>query len=124
MANHRRGLSTRVFLLALMAWLLLVAAVLPSAAQAVERPTGWTDESHGNRVPANYDIVLPDDRINELYITFTPEAWKAEEADMVEIYGARGSGGGRGPGGRGPERLPQPNLEALAEQLARPLEKV
>ena len=75
MANHRRGLSTRVFLLALMAWLLLVAAILPSAAQAVERPTGWTDESHGNRVPANYDIVLPDDRINELYITFTPEAW-------------------------------------------------
>ena len=120
MAKHRTGLSARAFAIALLAWLLLITAVLPSSAQTAERPAGWTNESHGNRIPANYDVVLPDDRINEIYITFTPEAWAAEEADMVEIYGERGAGGGRGndgPGGRGYGRLPQPNVEDLAEQL-------
>ena len=66
------------------------------------RPAGWTEASHGNRVPANYEIVLPDDRINEIYITFTSEAWQAEEQDMVELYGERGTGGARG---RGPGEL-------------------
>ena len=107
-----------------MAWLFLVASVLPSSAQTAERPTGWTTASHGSRIPANYEVVLPDDRVNEIFITFTPEAWAAEEADMVEIYGERGSGAGRGPGGRRYGRFPQPDLEELAEQLGRPLETV
>ncbi len=127
MMNNHTGLSSRVFFAALIAWLLLIAAVLPSSAQTAERPAGWTDESHGNRVPANYDVVLPDDRINEIYITFSPESWAAEEADMVEIYGERGSGGGRGnggPGGRGNGRPPQPNLADLAAQLDRSQETV
>ena len=127
MANHRSGLSARVFAIALLAWLLLISSALPTSAQTAERPAGWTTESHGNRIPANYEVILPDDRINEIYITFTPEAWAAEEADMVEIYGERGAGGGRGtggPGGRGYGRLPQPNVEDLAALLDRSEETV
>ncbi len=127
MANHRSGLSARAIALALLAWLMLVIAALPTSAQTAERPAGWTTESHGNRVPANYDIVLPDDRINEIYITFSPEAWAAEEADMVEIYGERGAGDGRGnggPGGRGYGLPSQPNLTDLAAQLDRSEETV
>ncbi len=127
MNNNRAGVSPRVFIAALLAWLLLIAAVLPSSAQTNERPTGWTDQSHGNRVPANYEVVLPDDRINEIYISFSPESWAAEEADMMEIYGERGTGparsgpgGGRGgPGGRGIGRPARPNTEELAAQLDR-----
>ena len=93
MSKNRRGLSSKAFVVAILAWLLLVASVLPSSAQTAERPPGWTTESHGNRIPANYEVVLPDERVNEIFITFTPEAWAAEEADMVEIYGERGAAG-------------------------------
>ncbi len=119
MSSNRTGLSLKTFVIALLAWLFLVAMVLPSSAQTVERPSGWADESHGNRVPANYDVVLPDDRINEIYITFTPEAWAAEEADMVEIYGERGSGGGRPGRGAGLGPRNRPNAADLAAQLDR-----
>ncbi len=119
MTCNRTGLSPKAFVAALVAWLLLIAAALPSSAQTVERPTGWTDESHGNRVPANYEVVLPDDRIIEIYITFTPEAWAAEEADMVEIYGERGSGGGRPGRGAGLGPRNRPNAADLAAQLNR-----
>ena len=118
MKTRQPGISARFFVISLLAWLLLVAAALPSSAQTAERPEGWTDESHGNRVPANYAVVLPDDRINEIYITFSPDAWAAEEADMTEIYGERGTGNGRGgPSGRGIGRLSRPNSEEIASQL-------
>ncbi len=128
MDNHRTGLSARAFAFALLAWLLLINSVLPASAQTVERPSGWTDESHGNRVPANYDVVLPDDSINEIHITFTPEAWAAEEADMTEIYGQRGEAGtgfgrrGRaGAGGDAPGAPPQ--MRELIVQVADALDR-
>ena len=124
MSSKRMGLSSKTFFVALLAWLLVFASVLPSSAQTAERPSGWTDESHGNRIPANYEVVLPDGRVSEIFIKFTPEAWAAEEADMVEIYGERGSGGGRGPGGRGAGRPPQPNPEEIAAMLNRDVETV
>ncbi len=124
MANHRSGLSARAFALALLAWLMLVIAALPSSAQTAERPAGWTTESHGNRVPANYDIVLPDDRINEIYITFSSEAWQAEEDDMTKLYGERGSNERGGFGGAGNPRQMQAMMAQIAEQLDRSEEKV
>ncbi len=103
---------------------MLITAVLPSSAQTAERPAGWTTESHGNRIPANYDLVLPDDRINEIYITFTPEAWAAEEADMIEIYGERGTNVRGGFGGAGNPRQMQAMMAQIAEQLDRSEEKL
>ena len=124
MASHRTGLSARAFAIALLAWLMLITAVLPSSAQTAERPAGWTTESHGNRIPANYEVVLPDDRINEIYITFTPEAWAAEEADMIEIYGERGTNVRGGFGGAGNPRQMQAMMAQIAEQLDRSEEKL
>ncbi len=112
MTSNRRGLSAKALVFALLVWLLLVAATLPSSTQTTERPLGWTDESHADRVPANYSVVLPDDRINEIYISFSPESWAAEEADMIELYGERGGSRGMGPGG-------MPNFAQLAVQLDR-----
>ncbi len=70
-----------------------------------ERPPGWTEASHGNQVPANYDVVLPDDRVNELTIVFRPQDWAAAMDNMTELYGERGTqpgaGGFGGPPGRG-----------------------
>ncbi len=120
MSNTERLLPIRAIGVLFAALCLLAPTAASAFAQDLARPAGWTDESHGNRVPANYDVVLPDDRINEIYINFTAEAWAAEEADMVEIYGERGASGGRGgPGGRGIGRLSWPNIEELAAQLDR-----
>ena len=80
-------------------FLFMLFMAMPVAAQT-ERPAGWTDATHGNRADANYEIVLPDDRINELHIIFRPEQWAAEMADMTEIYGERGGNESAGlPGG-------------------------
>lgn len=124
MYKNQPGMSAKAFAFALVAWLLLIAAALPSSAQMVERPDGWADASHGNRVPANYDMVLPDDRINEMYISFSPESWAAEEADMVDIYGERGTNDGGGFGGAGNPRQMQAMMAQLAQQLDRSQEQL
>ncbi|MDD9955898.1 MAG: CotH kinase family protein [Anaerolineaceae bacterium] len=86
-----------------MSLVLLASLVFASAAPAqVDRPPGWTEASHGNQVPANYDVVLPDDRVNEMTIVFRPEDWAAAMENMTELYGERGEqAGGRGRGGPG-----------------------
>ncbi len=121
MVQKKRG-SLPIKLLKVGLKLLLAAAALPTFAQDAGRPAGWTAESHGNCAAPNYELILPDDVVKEIYITFTPAAWQAEEADMLELYGERGSNeGGRGrpggPGGFG--RMPQPNIAELAETLER-----
>lgn len=98
-------------------------AIAPIEAQDSNRPMGWTAESHGNSVPANYELVLPDDHINEIYISFSAESWRAEEEDMIALYGEHGTGdafargGFGGPGGSG-QRM-QPMIAELAEALDR-----
>lgn len=58
----------------------------------------WTAASHGNDVPPNYGVVFPQDAVNSLEITMTPEAWSKVRANMVSLlgvdFGARGQGGG------------------------------
>lgn len=110
--------------------LLLAMLNMPALAQNTPRNDTWTDVSHSRGAPINYDLVLPDDRINEITITFSPEAWTAQEADMTEIYGERGaadSGFGRRAGqsragaqGRaGNPRQMRAMLAQIAEQLDR-----
>ena len=89
----------------------------PAAAQTSQRPTGWTDDSHGSRAPINFDLILPNDRINDITITFSPESWRAEEDDMISLYGARGQGGRSNPGAPRPD-MP-PDIARLASQLNR-----
>ncbi len=87
---------------------LLLTLSQPALAQNRPRNDTWTEASHSRGAEINYDLVLPDDRVNEITIVFTPEAWAAEEADMIEIYGERGEAGtgvSRGPG-MGPAGAP------------------
>ena len=67
------------------------AIAIPSETTAApqpdeERPTGWTDETHGNKVDPNYDVVFPSDAVNTLTITIAPGDWAAMQADMEDIY--------------------------------------
>ena len=77
---------------------------------AVQRPEGWSEETHGNAAEPNYDVVFPEDEVNQITITIDPEDWEAMQANMVDLFGEAGSGraGGGFPGGfERPEGAPQ-----------------
>lgn len=66
----------------------------------ITHPDGWTDASHSNDVDPNYDVVFPQDEVNQVTITISPEDWEAMQANMTELYGEPGSRSERGgPGG-------------------------
>ncbi len=61
-----------------------------SAGEQTTRPEGWTEETHGDNVDPNYEIVFPQDKVNQIKIIIEPDDWEAMQADMAELYGARG----------------------------------
>ena len=83
--------------------LLLSVGVSPSLAQDVERPEGWTEESHSNDADPNYDVVFPQDAVNTITITIEPDEWQAMLDDMTNLYGEFGARP-QGMGGAGGER--------------------
>jgi hypothetical protein len=92
---HRNILP--VVLTALSATFLLAGcgASIRSAAYTgnnVERPVGWTEETHGNDTEPDYEVVFPQDEVNQLTITINPEDWEVMQANMVELYGEKGTG--------------------------------
>jgi hypothetical protein len=95
-----------------------------AATGTATRPEGWSEETHGNGTEPNYNVVFPDDTVNQITIAIAPEDWEAMQANMVELFGEAGSGGdGVGsPGGFGqPEggRF-QPNENGFPEGIERP----
>lgn len=73
---------------------------------STNRPEGWTDATHSNKVAPNYDIVFPQDKVSQLTITIDPDDWQAMQANMVTLLGESGSGRGQGVGGPGGGRPP------------------
>ena len=61
----------------------------------ISRPAGWSEETHSNDVDPNYEVVFPEDKVNQITITISPENWEAMQADMVALLGEQGSGEGR-----------------------------
>ncbi len=95
-------------------FMLLACLAFTNAATAqVEKPPGWMEASHGNGVPADYGVVMPDDRVNEMTLVFRPQDWSAALDNMTELYGERGTqGNARGPGG-----LPFPGGSSAGQEL-------
>ncbi len=54
--------------------------------------------SHGNDVAPDYGIVFPDNLVNSIVISISPENWQAVQGDLTNLIGEFGTG--RGPGGR------------------------
>ena len=75
------------------------AAEEEAAAEVVEdetsRSTNWSDDSHSNDAEPNYNVVFPQDEVQQVIITIAPEDWEAMQANMVELLGEPGTGGGR-----------------------------
>ncbi len=70
---------------------------------AVGRPVGWSEISHGNDTAPDYARVFPQDRVNRIEIKIAAQDWKLMQDNMTELFGSGGSGPGGGPGsGFGP----------------------
>lgn len=82
----------------------------------IQRPDGWTEETHDKAADPNYEIVFPQDEVNRINISIDAETWQAMLDDMTGSYGEFGSqpAGSRGqdapgrPPGQGdaPDNLP------------------
>lgn len=62
----------------------------------------------------DYDIVFPQDAVNEVTIQITPGNWQIMLDDMTENYGEQGTGGGIKPG-QGAGMPPRGEMPALPE---------
>jgi hypothetical protein len=104
--------------------------------EEIVRPEGWGEETHSKQTEPNYDVVFPQDKVNQITITIDPESWEAMQAKMVELYGESGRGQ-QGPGrgfpedgerplppvsenGEMPEGFPMPGEGQLPPQGERP----
>lgn len=88
---------------------LFASSLTPAFAQ--ERPAGWEDYSHSNETDPDYEIVFPQDEVNTLTITISPDNWAAMQANMTDLYGEFGSRpimGGGFPAGDLPEGFEPP----------------
>ncbi len=79
------------------------------AAQAdMERPLGWTENTHGPDAMPDYDVVFDQHQVRRIDIDIAPNDWQAMLDDMTALFGDFGGGGGvagLGPGGM-PAELP------------------
>ncbi len=70
---------------------------------SAERPEGWTEETHSNDVDPNYETVFPQDKVNKITISISEENWETMTANMTDLMGEFGAGGGMGRGGNMPQ---------------------
>lgn len=56
------------------------------------RPAGWTKASHSNDADPDYEVVFPEDKVNQMTITIAPDDWEAMQENMVTLFGAQGTG--------------------------------
>jgi spore coat protein H len=66
------------------------------------RPEGWSDASHGENAPADYNTVFPQDRVVTMDIEVSANDWQAIFDDMTDMAGSFGTGVGMGGGGNQP----------------------
>jgi hypothetical protein len=64
--------------------------------EAVDRPAGWSEDTHGKDADPNYDVVFPQDEVNRIDIAIDPADWQTMLDDMAELYGEPGTQAGPG----------------------------
>ncbi|MFN2111800.1 MAG: hypothetical protein ACK2TT_01650 [Anaerolineales bacterium] len=64
------------------------------AAEAEVQTTAPSDLSQGekNGDQPDYETVFPQDQVNEITITISPEDWQLMMDDMRDLFGEQGSG--------------------------------
>ena len=88
-------------------------SLIETSDEEVSRPAGWIEVTHSNDAEPNYEDVFPEDKVNKIIITISPENWAAMQADMVALFGEQGSGTGQmggAPDGGQPQRGERPEM--------------
>ena len=100
------------------------ASVTEASAEETEisRPANWSDETHSKEADPNYDVVFPEDEVNQISITISPENWEIMQADMASLFGEAGSSNERGDfaGGGQPSQGGRPQNGASPQDGERP----
>jgi spore coat protein CotH len=133
--------KSKPILYSLLITVILVSACSTPAAATTEDTTSSSyavdmDSSGGNNqgdtnqdtssADPDYDIVFPQDSVNEITITISPENWDLMMEDMTKLYGDQGSGQRAGLAGRpgqapgDDQRNPPDNQNAPNDQNAPP----
>lgn len=60
------------------------------------RPEDWSEETHGISATPNYDLVFAEGKVHRIDVIITAENWEKMLANMTELYGEFGRGGGPG----------------------------
>jgi hypothetical protein len=127
-------MKKRITLLVLLILLTLTLTACYSAATAssdqdtevltTSRPDGWSEATHGKDADPDYEVVFPDDKVNQITITISPEDWETMQANMTDLFGEAGTGEGDRalPGGRQApmDDRPQPGEGNFPEGDERP----
>jgi len=107
--------KTNSILYSILITIILVSSCsTPAAANSINStdniPSGDIDDASENKQgepdldPVNdgpdYDVVFPQDTVNEITITISEENWDLMMEDMTALYGKQGSGQKAGPAGR------------------------
>lgn len=66
--------------------------------ETLTEASGLTDSA--DREEPEYQVVFPQNRVNEILITISPENWQAMMDDLTELLGEAGTGQGNRAGGR------------------------
>lgn len=86
--------------------------------ESIERPTGWSEDTHSNNVEPDFETVFPQDEVNRIDIVISEENWETILADMNELMGEFGSSNDAGKGQAGNTQGNQKE-ENIAEQSHR-----
>lgn len=118
--NTQKRLTRIGTLLVLVVVVSMLFAPVSYAQDGRERPAGWDEYSHSNSTDPDYAVVFPQNNVNTMTITISPETWAAMQANMTDLYGefgtrAMGFGGvvgirpdnGQVPEGFQPGQLPE-----------------
>ena len=118
--------NTKSILYSILITIILVSACsTPAAADSIDSAdnipsveidtASETSQSEPDQDPANdepdYGIVFPQDTVNEITITISPDNWALMMEDMSAIYGEQGSGQTAGPGGRPADGQRPPGMD-------------
>jgi spore coat protein H len=90
--------------------------------EETDNPEGWNEITHSKESDPNFDVVFPQDEVNRIDITISPESWETMLEDMTSNYGVFGvNQGGEQRGGQnrpeGGNQVPQGQGQRPAQNM-------